>query len=182
MLAALCWRLTRNFLGDGKVCTCQRVLPCALKCGLCTCCPCSLPHGAVKLAPLPSHPGYAAGSALVGAQPCLYQLYMKYLPIALLSCCPTWPTSCGGAGACGSLLAADTQLLGRWKSLHLPARPTLCIEMWFVYIYIYICMNMHMHCAYEHAYVSMMKGYTNMAWFLDLEKAIMDPMVLELDP
>ena len=54
--------------------------------------------------------------------------------------------------------------------------------MWFVYIYIYICMNMHMHCAYEYAYVSMMKGYTNMAWFLDLEKAIMDPMVLELDP
>ena len=43
-------------------------------------------------------------------------------------------------------------------------------------------MNMHMHCAYEYAYVSMMKGYTNMAWFLDLEKTIMDPMVLELDP
>ena len=24
---------------------------------------------------------------------------------------------------------------------------------------------MNMHCAYEYAYVSMMKGYTNMAWF-----------------
>ena len=52
----------------------------------------------------------------------------------------------------------------------------------YIYIILYICMNMHMHCAYEYAYVSMMKGYTNMAWFLDLEKAIMDPMVLELDP
>jgi hypothetical protein len=31
-------------------------------------------------------------------------------------------------------------------------------------------MNMHMHCAYEYAYVSMMKGYINMAWFLDLIK------------
>ena len=52
----------------------------------------------------------------------------------------------------------------------------------YIYIILYICMNMHMHCAYEYAYVSMMKGYTNMAWILDLEKTIMDPMVLELDP
>ena len=52
----------------------------------------------------------------------------------------------------------------------------------YIQIHIHIHVNMHMHCAYEYAYVSMMKGYTNMAWFLDLEKTIMDPMVLELDP
>ena len=37
VLVALRWWLTRDFLGDGKVCTCQCVLPCALKCGVCTC-------------------------------------------------------------------------------------------------------------------------------------------------
>ena len=33
-------------------------------------------------------------------------------------------------------------------------------------------------CIHEYAYVSMMKGYTKIGWFLELnKKTIMDPMV-----